>query len=185
MHILVISGALGAGKTSLCMSVFHAAKTRNILCEGCLELSERGDDMVPYRIQLLDLARGTIYLAAERPKNRENIPFTFYPEAFARIRESSIQALGQSTRLKRLCIIDEVGPLELERNRGHFKFLKAILDVTLVDGLVMTVRSSLQEALVSILEKHKISLQNIQLLEIDGHSSATSQGAASFFIETI
>ncbi len=193
MHVLVISGPRASGKTSLCISVFHVAKTHNIICQGCIELSERGDGMQPYRIQLVDLTSGDTYLAAQRPKDRNDIPFDFYPESFAHIRENCIRSLDQTTQeikiqtaqSKTFYIIDETGPLEHERNKGHLEFLKVVLDSALADALVLTMRADLQEILLSILKKHDIPTADIHLLEIDKQFSMDAQKAASFFIETI
>ncbi|GAB6275804.1 MAG: hypothetical protein SAMD01599839_03440 [Rectinema sp.] len=104
--------------------------------------------MQPCRIQLVDLTSGDTYLAAQRPKDRKDIPFDFYPESFAHIRENCIRSLDQTTqeikiqttRSKTLYIIDEIGPLE--RNKGHLEFLKVVLDSALADALVLTVLGS-------------------------------------------
>jgi len=193
MHILVILGPRAAGKTSLCMSVFHAAQTHDFICQGCIEISERGDDMVPYRVQLLDLASGDIFLAAERPRDRRDIPFEFYSESFARVRKNFIlfhsltckRVDATSVQPKRLCIIDEIGPLELEQNTGHFELLKLALDSESFDALVLTVRSALRESLINFLEKQGISLHDLQLLEIGKQPFMSAQRVASLFIETI
>lgn len=195
MRILVISGQRGAGKSSLCRYIAEYAKARSIACYGCIETSLRGKNGVPYQIGLADLASGQTYLAAERPRDRTDVPFQFHTEAFAHIQASheeflhrtsaSIQTsaperFGQSHE-KEICIIDEIGPLELERHLGHADFLKMVLDNRRCDELVLTVRSSLQNALLAQLNEN-FPEHDILIIEIDKKSRRAAQNAALSYI---
>jgi len=195
MRILVISGQRGAGKSSLCRYIAEYAKARSIACYGCIETSLRGKNGIPYQIELIDLASGQTYLAAVRPRDRTDVPFQFHTEAFAHIQASheeflhktpaSIQTLaperfGQS-REKVICMIDEIGPLELERHLGHSDFLRMILDIRRCDVLVLTVRSSLQNALLAQLHEN-IPQHDVFAIEIDKKSRQAAQNAAMSYI---
>lgn len=201
MRILVISGQRGAGKSSLCRSIAENARARAIACYGCIETSLRGKNGVPYQIGLADLVSGQTYLAAERPRDRTDVPFQFYPHAFERIQASHEEFLHSAgkpaptialhhmpatqlalqSRRDEICIIDEIGPLELERHLGHAAFLKMVLAVRRCNVLVLTVRSSLQNTLLAQLNEN-VPERDILIIEIDKKSRQAAQKAALSYI---
>jgi len=195
MRILVISGLREAGKSLLCRRIAEYAKARSIACHGCIETSLRGKQGVPYQIRLVDIASGQVYLAAERPKDRIDVPFQFYLEAFARIRasyEEFMHAISASIRTsaseqfgqlhkKEICIIDEIGPLELERHLGHADFLKMVLYNRRCDVLILTVRPSLQTVLLAQLNENSAQ-DEVSIIDIDTQSRQAAQNAALSYI---
>ncbi len=177
MKIFLISGPRGSGKTSFCNALVKTAKERGILCRGCIEISQRDENGIPYRISLCDVSNGETFLAASRPIGKRDVAFEFSSDAFSYIRESYIQAIKLDAisqhahygldKKGEICLIDEIGPLELENSGGHLCFLEFVLRTKDPDALVLTVRTSLKYPLISFLVNHEISINQICNLELD------------------
>ncbi|OQB95045.1 MAG: NTPase [Spirochaetes bacterium ADurb.Bin110] len=177
MKIFLISGPRGSGKTSFCNALIKAAKERGIVCRGCMEISQRDENWIPYRISLYDVSNGETFLAASRPIGKRDVPFEFSPDAFAHIRESYIKAIKLDTisqhahyepdKKREICLIDEIGPLELENRSGHLCFLEFVLSTKDPGALILTVRTSLKYTLISFLANREISANHIYNLELE------------------
>lgn len=162
MRVFIVSGPRLSGKTSFCRALADAAKKRGIACTGCLELSKRGSGGIPWQVTIEHLSSGTALPAAERPCDRPDIPFTFFDENFDAIRKETERLLTESAqnnedRKQYLCIIDEIGPLEIERKGGHYSLLMNLLShpPRACSALVLTVRPGLASKLFDLVqEKH-------------------------------
>lgn len=109
--VIVLTGERGIGKTTVCRKVIALAQGEGHLCGGILTLSRPGDNRL-----LLDVGSGnTRSLTLES----DEIPavlqgrFRFDPEALRWGNRTLIQTLPCD-----LLVVDELGPLEIERGGG-------------------------------------------------------------------
>lgn len=177
MRIFLISGSRCSGKTSFCNSLIKSAEDKGIVCKGCIEISQRSENGIPYSIDLYNVSNGDTFLAASRPIDRGDVPFEYSPDAFAHIRKSCIQTVESDIisqhpqnipdKKREICLIDEIGPLELEHRGGHLSLLEFVLGTKSPDALVLTVRTGLKYSLMSFLINHGISADHIYDLELE------------------
>lgn len=160
MRVFIITGPRLSGKTSCCRELADEAKQREIACTGCLELTKRGAKGIPWLVTLEHIPNGTLLPAAERPPDRPDIPFRFFDESFDAIRwETENQFMGRARsgedRKPFLCIIDEIGPLEMERKAGHYDLLMKFLSQPPSEcaSLVLTVRPELASKLSELVQE--------------------------------
>ncbi len=193
MRIFLIVGPRNSGKTTFCTRLNHAAKEQGFISCGCLEVSSRGTDDRPYHIELFDIVSGNSYPAAQRPRD-SSLPFEFEEASFSYIRESCIAALdsysyshfaaprelnrvqdtsltdgfNDTTTLRGpICIIDEIGPLELKERRGHSELLEHALQSKSPHILVLTVRPSLADELKLYILHHGLPESIIKFITVN------------------
>ncbi len=173
MYTLFIVGSRGSGKTSLCARIVDGARARHMGCCGCLERSIRDASGLPYRIEIEDIASGASFLAARRTPDTQT-PFEFYSEAFSRARELCVAAIHAQDRhsagwpagtARRICCIDEIGPLELTDMGGHRELLERILRDKPIDVLMLTVRPSLRRELEALLMSRGIDKSEVEVID--------------------
>ncbi len=108
-QVLLLSGERGAGKTTVCQRVLALAQAAGIDCAGLLTL--RGVE--PEQREVLDVRSGhRRRLTVDGPGLRIG-RFTFDPQVI----EWGSNVLRQAVPC-RLLLVDELGPLEIERGAG-------------------------------------------------------------------
>ncbi len=145
--IVVITGESGAGKTTLCEHLAAECQRRGVEVAGILTPPRfiKGEKV---GLDVLDLRSGVRRPLAERELDG-NGPSTshwhFHPEGLAWGARSLEQALPCS-----LLIVDEIGPLELERREGWANALDLLGRQS--SPAVIVVRPGLLEKLAMHLE---------------------------------
>ncbi len=136
--IVVLSGPVHAGKTTLLERATALWTARGLICAGFLspavtdEAGEGGYDLVE-----LPTGRRRPYLRRRGPEGAERVgPYVFVPETLERAR-AIIRAAGAAEPL----VVDEVGPLELEGG-GLWPALRPALEPA-GRGLLLVVRETL------------------------------------------
>jgi nucleoside-triphosphatase THEP1 len=114
-HIFVLSGPLGIGKTTACLQLADLARHRGLDCAG-LVCPARFEGPRKVGIDVLDLRTGERRLLAEAddlPAELRTPGYRFDTSALAWGAEVLAAACPCD-----LLIVDEIGPLELERGQG-------------------------------------------------------------------
>jgi len=134
-HIVVLAGERGAGKSTVCRETIALAQARGYTCGGVLTLS-RPDGA----LDVLNVRSGYARrLTLEPDVNQAVIQgrFRFDPETLA----WGNAALAQATPCH-LLVVDELGPLEIERGEGWPKAFEVLYEGDFTLALVV-VRSEL------------------------------------------
>jgi len=108
--IIILTGDRGIGKSTICRRVVALAQSAGWSCGGIITLS-RGDAR-----DVLDVASGDVRCLTQSADTAQAVDqgrFRFDPRAL----RWAGQRLAQATPCD-LLVIDEIGPLELERGKG-------------------------------------------------------------------
>jgi nucleoside-triphosphatase THEP1 len=141
-HITILTGPLGSGKTSACRQLADVARQHGLDCAGVV-CPARFDGAHKVGIDLLNLRTGECRLLAVADKQPSELRTTRYRF------DVDGMAWGASI-LDTACpcdvlIVDEIGPVELERGQGWVNALK-ILREGQFDLAVVVVRPGLVDA---------------------------------------
>ncbi|WP_119066473.1 nucleoside-triphosphatase [Aggregatilinea lenta] len=137
--IAVLTGDVGSGKTTTCGQIVERAQANGLDCAGivCPGRFERGEKV---GIDLLDVRTGERRLLAEvdgQPAVLRTPRYRFHVETVA-----WGMACLDAARSCDVLIVDELGPLELERGQGWVNALE-VLRVGQFDLAVVVVRPRL------------------------------------------
>ncbi|HHY55318.1 MAG TPA: AAA family ATPase [Chloroflexi bacterium] len=146
-RILLITGAIGSGKTTYCRAQIDAARRAGLDVAGVLSPA-RFAQGVKVGIDVLDLRSGELReLAHLRTMETAETASGVTGVVTQRWRFDAAalawanQVLAQATPCD-LLVVDELGPLELEQGRGWTAAL-ATIDARAFDDALLVVRSSL------------------------------------------
>lgn len=166
---LILSGERGLGKTSLVLGLASLLRTAGLSVGGVASPSERGEDGIPREISLVDLRSGERRALASRSRDlggpalagrrwspeslADPPPFTFSRETLA---WGAATLRREIEAAPALLVLDEVGPLELERGSGFRPVLDELVlaagrsgGARGVPSLLVTVRPSLAAVLAA------------------------------------
>jgi nucleoside-triphosphatase THEP1 len=141
-RILILTGDFGAGKTTVCRRLAESARKRGVHAAGVISpaLFEDGEKT---GINALDIQTGeTRSLAVLRQTARSSLEtgrWSFFPRSM----EWANRVLRNACPCT-LLIIDELGPLELERRQGWTAGIDA-LDSRAYEAAVAVIRPALVE----------------------------------------
>ncbi|MBN1373434.1 MAG: hypothetical protein JW987_15965 [Anaerolineaceae bacterium] len=121
-QIYLVSGGRGAGKTTFCQTVAAAAKQKGWNVTGILSLPRYEEDR-RVAIDAVDLRSGESRLLANRRAERlpEQLNWDFQQSILA----WADAQLGSACPCD-LLVVDELGPLEFERNQGWLSALSTL-----------------------------------------------------------
>jgi len=134
-HTIILSGERGAGKSTVCRETIALAQAKQYTCGGVLTLSRSNDTR-----DVLDVSSGYVRrLTLESNVGPAVIQgrFRFDPETLAWGNE----VLTHATPCH-LLVVDELGPLEIERGGGWLKAFDVLREADFKLALVV-VRSEL------------------------------------------
>jgi nucleoside-triphosphatase THEP1 len=112
--IIILTGERGAGKTSVCREAVTLAQAKEYTCGGILTLTQPDGEL-----DVLDVSSGETRRLTLPPDAKPAIiqgRFRFAPETFG----WGNTILARATPCQ-LLVVDELGPLELEQQRGWTK----------------------------------------------------------------
>ncbi len=116
---IILTGERGIGKTTVCREIVSLAQAEGYTCGGILTLSQPDGELDVLNVHSSDTRRLTVGPDVEDVVIQG--PFRFDPETLAWGNE----ALA-STRPCHLLVIDELGPLEIERGGGWHRAFDAL-----------------------------------------------------------
>jgi len=122
--VLVLTGPVHAGKTTLLGGCLAAWRARGLACDGFLSPAAAGGAGTGYDLLEIGTGRRRPYLRRDGGAGTERIgPYAFVPETLERAR-----AILRDAGPEGLLVVDEVGPRELEGG-GLWPALRAALAV--------------------------------------------------------
>jgi nucleoside-triphosphatase THEP1 len=113
-NTIILTGERGVGKTTVCQKTVTEAQSRGYTCRGILTLSQPDGDRDVVDVYNGDTRRLTIGPDAEPAVIQGH--FRFDPETLA----WGNNILSRSHGCQ-LFVVDELGPLEIERGGGWYK----------------------------------------------------------------
>jgi nucleoside-triphosphatase THEP1 len=113
-HIVILSGERGVGKSTVCRETIALARARGYTCGGLLTLSRPDDTLDVLDVRSGDVRRLTIGPDASPAVIQGR--FRFFPQTQA----WGNLVLARTWPNHRL-VVDELGPLEIERGGGWLK----------------------------------------------------------------
>jgi len=144
--LMILTGEIEAGKTTLCTQVADLAQEQGVDLAGVIS-PPVFSDMEKVAIDVIDLRTGEQRRLAERTGGENRGPRTrrwqFYPE----IVRWGNQVLRSAVPCQ-LLIVDELGPLELERGEGWTDALE-VLDRGEYQQALVVIRAHLVETATS------------------------------------
>lgn len=138
---LFLTGRRGVGKTSVCQAMVGLARARGRSPQGVLSISLFDESGVKVGFEAMDAGSGQRWLLGHTTQPLEGPrigPYVLDSHGLAR----AIDVLKRACNTPDLMVLDEVGPLELERNEGF----APVLDILPLEGpghLLVVVRPSL------------------------------------------
>jgi nucleoside-triphosphatase THEP1 len=167
--VFIISGAVGAGKTTFTKKLVDIFKKNGISVGGIL--SERvmvESGTIGYDLTDIETNETEVLLRQGEGSGKERIGrFEIFPDGF----EKGSACLSSSRLInKRIVIVDEVGILELE-NRGWSDCIQDLIKVS-GNHLLITVRDSLIEAVIEKWKFKNTFIYNVS--EIDYNAAGSS-----------
>ena len=147
--IFIVTGPVHSGKTTLLKNINQEMRRKELKIDGFLSESQwKGQEILGY--DLLDLTEEKSYPFIRRSgeKNWDKIgPFYFIPETLALAKQ-----IIKRTQNTDICVIDEVGPLELT-GKGFWPELEGSLMRTHPHHLLVVRASILEKFLIRINRK--------------------------------
>jgi len=153
-RIVVLTGPSGSGKTTTCRKWIALAQQRGLDCAGIL-CPARFEGKRKIGIDLLDVRTGErrpLAQVDDQPADLRIGPFRFDTQAINRA-----TAILDAACPCDVLIVDEIGPLELERGRGWVNALE-VLRAGRFGVAVAVVRPRLVEAFCTVVEDLPLSV---------------------------
>ncbi|MDY7075305.1 MAG: nucleoside-triphosphatase [Chloroflexota bacterium] len=153
--IVILTGERGVGKSTACQKTVARAQARGYVCGGIITLSHPNN-----KRDVLDVRSGavrqlTLDPAGSNPRERENESdtdsvvtqgrFRFDPATLAWANDAFTR-----TSTCHLFVVDELGPLELERGRGWLKALDVLRGADFTLALVVVRPELLEQARIKL-----------------------------------
>ena len=153
-HIAILTGPFGSGKTTTCRQLADLAQQHGLDCAGIV-CPARFDGERKVGIDLLNLRTGECRPLAEADSQPATLRTTRYRF------NAGVMAWGAAS-LDAACpcdvlIVDEIGPLELERGQGWMNAL-TVLREGQFDLAIVVVRPSLVDAFRAAVGEAAVSL---------------------------
>lgn len=146
--IFILTGPVHSGKTTLLKRTIQEFKRKELVIRGFLSVAVfEGQDRIGYDLFDLKKERSIPLIRREGKKDWQRVgSYFFVPSGL-----EEAQRIILRSRNSDICVVDEVGPLELS-SRGFWPALKPILFPPLIPFLI-TVRKSILQDFLSILEE--------------------------------
>ena len=129
-RIVILTGERGVGKSTVCRKTIDLAQAKRYTCGGVLTLSHSNDVRDVYDVHSAHTRRLTL-----EPDARDGVilgRFCFDPATLA----WGNDVLNHATPCN-LFVVDELGPLEIERQRGWVKAFDVLREATFTLALVV------------------------------------------------
>ncbi len=144
--IFILTGPVHSGKTTLLKRIVQEFKRKKLAVDGFLnEAVFKGQERIGYDLFDLKGKKSTPFIRRAGEKDWQRVgPNFLVPSGL-----EEAQRIISRSQNSDICVVDEVGPLELSGN-GIWPALKPILIPTLIPFLI-TVRKSILKDFLSIL----------------------------------
>jgi len=157
-HIAILTGPLGSGKTTACLQLAGLARQHKLDCAGIISPA-RFDGSAKVGIDMLDVRSGQRHPLAEindSPAELRTTRYRFDTDAVA----WGVDILNTACPCE-LFIVDEIGPLELERGQGWINALDILRDGRF-DAAVVVVRPALIDTFCAKMKGITMSVFTLQ-----------------------
>jgi nucleoside-triphosphatase THEP1 len=149
--IALVTGETGCGKTTVCQRAIDLLRARGVAVSGILSPARRDASGANVGTDVVDVATGERRrLADVVPSGGETIGnFTFDQQSLDWARDRLLAAVVGLGRVGEagVLVVDEIGPLELERGVGFVEVLGPLADASRVPRGLVVVRRECLEAL--------------------------------------
>ena len=161
-RIVILTGERSAGKTTVCRKTITLAQAQGYICSGVLTLSDANDVR-----DVLDVHSGRVRRLTIEPNDLDTDSsavvvqgrFRFDPK----IMDWGNDVLAQVTACH-LLVVDELGPLEIERGQGWQKAFDALRGNNYTLALIVVRPKLLRQA------KLKLPARPTTILTVDTHN---------------
>ncbi len=141
--IIIVTGAVGIGKTTVCRKVVETLRGRGYACAGILTDKDAGEDLFVEDVQS---GRKEILASASSVYDGPSTPkYSFNPEGIS----FGVEAIDRGTAAEVL-IVDELGLLELE-GEGFVKVIELVRSGS-VANCILVIRRELLAAFLPRLD---------------------------------
>lgn len=125
--VTIITGSRGIGKSTLCRRVAEIARMRGWSCAGIIShaLFDEGGEKVGFVAE--DISTGECWILGHVANKLRGPRYGHYRFSRSGFRKASRLSRTALNKKCDLFILDEVGPLEIERNEGFMPVLIALL----------------------------------------------------------
>ncbi|MFB0547144.1 MAG: nucleoside-triphosphatase [Anaerolineae bacterium] len=144
MTIVLLTGQAGAGKTAVCQRVVDLARQRGYLCGGLLTPAVLDREGVKVGIEALDPLSGERWPLARTDQDLDGPQVGSYHLSATALKRC-LAAIERAAEQCDLLVIDEIGPLELERGEGLVPALDILLGRRALRALVVVRHALLDE----------------------------------------
>jgi nucleoside-triphosphatase THEP1 len=159
--IHILTGPVHSGKTTLLQNVTNQLKSQNITVAGFLSLYTKDkDQFIGYDLYDLKRDARTPFIRKTGEKHWQRIgPYFFIPESL----DHAQSIIRRSTKAD-ICVIDEVGPLELE-GKGLWPALKEVIALSIPE-YIFVVRETILDSWLKRLGEIPMKIFDISDKEI-------------------
>jgi nucleoside-triphosphatase THEP1 len=156
--IFILTGPVHSGKTTCLKKVIQKLKQEELKIEGFLSESIwKNQELLGYDLLDLSHEKSLPFIRKTGKKDWERTgPFYFIPETLALAK----QIVGRTSHTD-ICVMDEVGPLELS-GKGIWPALKEAIRIHSTSLLLLVVRISTLEKFLSKINRKDVKIFDIQ-----------------------
>jgi nucleoside-triphosphatase THEP1 len=135
--VIIVTGAIGIGKTTVCEKVIKIAQSQGYSCGGIITYKTQNEDIIIEDVQTGEIkALASISNVYQGPRTAK---YFFNPEGI----DFGIQAIDRGTASD-ILLVDELGPLELSGD-GFAKVIEQVATGK-VKNCIMVIRKKLLSA---------------------------------------
>ena len=135
--VIIITGAIGIGKTTVCQKVIEIARSQGYSCGGVIACKSKNEDIV-----IKDIQAGETRILASTSniyQGPRTAKYFFNPEGI----DFGIEAIDRGTTAD-ILMVDELGPIEL-RGQGFTRVMEQIA-AGKVKNCIVVIRKGLLSA---------------------------------------
>ena len=155
--IHILTGPVHSGKTTFLNNIISLLRDKNLKIDGYLsEAAWKNDEFIGYNLVDLENLRHYPFIRKMGEKEWQRIgPFYFLPETLDIAKKIILRCKKAD-----LCVVDEVGPLELE-DKGVWPALKDFL-MTPEQNALLVARDSILKDLIEKMQKEDYVVYDIK-----------------------
>ncbi|MFC2006989.1 nucleoside-triphosphatase [Chloroflexota bacterium] len=148
--VIIVTGAIGVGKTTVCRKLIQAARSRGYTCGGILTCKAADKSIIVEDIQSGE--KETLASISDEYDGPQTARYFFDPDGI----DFGLQAIDKGTSAE-IFLVDEIGPLEL---RGEaFVSVIELIRTGKVRNCILVIRENLLAAFLPRLNTEPVIFQ--------------------------